>query len=235
MRCRITVHRGPPRYTLRWAWTTSSVSSPMAPPATQRPFSRMRNSLATRRAKGSFCSTSSTVTPASSIELQDDVADFVHDVGLNPFRGLVQNQQRRFEHERAADRELLLLPAGEIAAAPVEHLSSTPGTGRRSDPESCGDRSCARPGRRAGSPPRSIARRCRVPAARSRSPGARGSRRAASRRSVPANDISPAVAGSSPMMHLSSVVLPMPLRPIRQVRDPFGTARSTSQSVWLPP
>ena len=30
-------------------------------------------------------------------------------------------------------------------------------------------------------------------------------------------------AGSSPMMHLSSVVLPMPLRPIRHVREPCGT------------
>ena len=29
-------------------------------------------------------------------------------------------------------------------------------------------------------------------------------------------------------MHLSSVVLPMPLRPIRQVREPAGTSRSTS-------
>ena len=33
---------------------------------------------------------------------------------------------------------------------------------------------------------------------------------------------SPDVAGSSPMMHLSSVVLPMPLRPMRQVREPGG-------------
>src|SRR6185295_9603338 len=55
------------------------------------------------------------------------------------------------------------------------------------------------------------------------------------RRSVPPNRISPEVAGSRPMMHFSSVVLPMPLRPIRQVRDPSGTTRSTSQSVWLPP
>ena len=40
---------------------------------------------------------------------------------------------------------------------------------------------------------------------------------------MPANEISPEVAGSSPMMHLSSVVLPMPLRPMRHVRDPAGT------------
>ena len=52
--------------------------------------------------------------------------------------------------------------------------------------------------------------------------GAR-SRPAARRRSVPSNVISPDVAGSRPMMHFSSVVLPMPLRPIRQVREPCGT------------
>ncbi len=44
------------------------------------------------------------------------------DVRLNAFGGLVENQQLRLEHERAADRELLLLPAGKIAAAPVQHL-----------------------------------------------------------------------------------------------------------------
>ena len=53
------------RQTLRCSWTTSSVSWSMVPPATDRPFSMMTNSLATRRANGSFCSTSSIVTPAS--------------------------------------------------------------------------------------------------------------------------------------------------------------------------
>ena len=42
----------------------------IGPPATERPFSRMQNSLATRRANGSFCSTSSTVTPASRLSLR---------------------------------------------------------------------------------------------------------------------------------------------------------------------
>ena len=37
------------------------------------------------------------------------------------------------------------------------------------------------------------------------------------------------------MMHLSSVVLPMPLRPMRQVQEPLGTSISISHSVWLPP
>jgi hypothetical protein len=51
--------------TLRCSRTMSSLSSAIVPAAAQRPFSRIRNSLPTRRAKGSFCSTSSTVTPVS--------------------------------------------------------------------------------------------------------------------------------------------------------------------------
>ena len=62
------------------------------------------------------------MTPASRFSLQDDVADLVDDVRLNAFGGLVEDQQRRLEHERAADRQLLLLPARQIAAAPLQHL-----------------------------------------------------------------------------------------------------------------
>ena len=64
---------------------------------------------------------------------------------------------------------------------------------------------------------------------------ARAVRRRPSGDRSPPNDISPDEAGSRPMMHFSSVVLPMPLRPMRQVRDPAGTSRFTSHSVWLPP
>src|SRR5579859_4415401 len=60
--------------------------------------------------------------PFFLIQLQDDVADFVDDIGLNPFGWLVKNQQLRFEHEGAADGELLLLPARKVAATPVQHL-----------------------------------------------------------------------------------------------------------------
>ena len=79
------------------------------------------------------------------IEPQDDVADLVHDVRLNAFGRLVQDQQLRLEHERAADRELLLLSAGEIAAAPAEHLLQDRETGRRSAAESHALPSGARP------------------------------------------------------------------------------------------
>ena len=82
----------------------------------------MQNSLATRRANGSFCSTRSTVNPSCLFSLQDDAANFVDDIWLNPFGRLIENQQLRLENERPPDRQLLLLPAGKIASAPLQHL-----------------------------------------------------------------------------------------------------------------
>ena len=46
---------------------------------------------------------------------------------------------------------------------------------------------------------------------------------------------SPDVVACRPMMLLSSVDLPMPLRPISTVQEPCGTVMSTSHNVWLPP
>src|SRR3982751_4092044 len=55
------------------------------------------------------------------------------------------------------------------------------------------------------------------------------------RRPAVLNVIVPESLRTRPMTHLSSVVLPVPLRPIRHVREPLRTSRSTSHSVWLPP
>src|SRR5450755_3452098 len=52
----------------------------------------------------------------------DDLADLVNDVGLNPLGGLVEDQQLRIERQRAPHRQLLLLPAGEIPAPAPQHL-----------------------------------------------------------------------------------------------------------------
>src|SRR6188508_629501 len=49
------------------------------------------------------------------------------------------------------------------------------------------------------------------------------------------NVIVPESLRTRPMTHLSSVVLPVPLRPIRQVREPSFTVRSISHRMWLPP
>ena len=155
-------------HTLRCARTTSSVSSPIAPAATRRPLERMQNSLGHAARERQFLFDQEHGQPLFAVQLQDNIADFVNDIRLNSFGGLVENQQLRFEHERSADRELLLLPAGKIAAAPVQHLASARGTDRRCGLESRARRSCARRGPRAGSPPPSDAKKSRVPAAHSR-------------------------------------------------------------------
>ena len=54
-------------------------------------------------------------------------------------------------------------------------------------------------------------------------------------RSVPSKLIRPERAGKSPMIDFSSVVLPTPLRPMRQTTLPAGTSRATSHSTWLSP
>ena len=49
----------------------------------------------------------------------DDPADVLDDARLDAFGRLVEDQQLRAGRQRARDRELLLLAAGEVAAAPV--------------------------------------------------------------------------------------------------------------------
>src|SRR6266540_1076952 len=55
-------------------------------------------------------------------EAHDDVADLGNDVGLDTLGGLVQDQQLGVERQRAPHRQLLLLPARQVAAAPAEHV-----------------------------------------------------------------------------------------------------------------
>jgi hypothetical protein len=45
----------------------------------------------------------------------------------------------------------------------------------------------------------------------------------------------PLRGGTMPSMLLMSVVLPMPLRPIRPTASPSRTAKSTPWSTWLAP
>ena len=53
--------------------------------------------------------------------------------------------------------------------------------------------------------------------------------------SCPSNFKLPERDGRRPMITLSSVVLPTPLRPMRHTQLPAGTLSPTSHSVWLPP
>src|SRR5262245_33871740 len=54
-------------------------------------------------------------------------------------------------------------------------------------------------------------------------------------RSAPSKAILPERTGSRPMIVLSRVVLPTPLRPIRHTTPPAGTSSDTSQRIWLSP
>ncbi len=55
-------------------------------------------------------------------EQADHALDILDDRRLDALGGLVQDQQLRLHCERAADGKLLLLPAGEVAPAPAEHV-----------------------------------------------------------------------------------------------------------------
>ncbi|AJR06445.1 hypothetical protein H744_1c1423 [Photobacterium gaetbulicola Gung47] len=56
------------------------------------------------------------------VQHPDDVANLLHDVGLDTLGRLVQNQQFGIDHQSPADCQLLLLAAGQIAATAVTHL-----------------------------------------------------------------------------------------------------------------
>src|SRR6202021_3542630 len=53
--------------------------------------------------------------------------------------------------------------------------------------------------------------------------------------SLPLNRTDPRVLSSRPMMDFKVVVLPAPLRPIRQTISPLATSRLMSCSTWLAP
>src|SRR5438552_9402631 len=55
-------------------------------------------------------------------QIGDGAADVLDDRGLDAFGRLVEQQEPRPHHQRAADRELLLLAARKIATAPAQHF-----------------------------------------------------------------------------------------------------------------
>src|SRR5580700_5864942 len=56
------------------------------------------------------------------IQSQNNVANLVDNIWLDPFGRLIENQQLRLENKRPANRELLLLTARKVAATPLQHL-----------------------------------------------------------------------------------------------------------------
>ena len=141
-----------PFHTLKCALTMSSVNSPISPDGHSAPF--VQNAELARHAarEGQLLFDQQHGQSFFLIQPQHDIADFVNDVGLNAFGRLIENQQLRLEHQRAADRELLLLAAREIAAAPVQHLLQHRKQIEDARREWPARRSCGRPARRADFP-----------------------------------------------------------------------------------
>src|SRR6202000_867040 len=59
---------------------------------------------------------------AFAVELDDYVLDLLDDVGLNAFGRLLPRGGLWLRQQRARDRELLLLAAGQVAAMTVEEI-----------------------------------------------------------------------------------------------------------------
>ena len=62
-----------------------------------------------------FCSTSSMLTPSSLVDGAQDAENLLHHQRRQAEGRLVQQQQLRPQHQRARDREHLLLAAGQRA------------------------------------------------------------------------------------------------------------------------
>ena len=92
---------------------------------------------------------------AHGLQRLDLLAQLLHDDGRHAFDRLVQQQQQRIAHQRAADRQHLLLAAAEIGAHAACRAAAAPETGRRSCRWS--SRTCRRRGRALPPPPGSRA------------------------------------------------------------------------------
>ena len=143
--------------------------------------------------------------------------------GARPERRLVQHQQLRLAHQRAADREHLPLAAGHRAGALVAPLLQL-----RKDLvdalEQRGDRAPCRAAawRRAGGcSRRSAARTAASLPATARAPCARSQRRLAPPMLLAAKWIEPPCTGTRPAIAFSVVVLPPPLEPSSATTAPW--------------
>ena len=200
----------------------------------RRPRGSPRRCAAHRRGRrgrapaAMFCSTSSMVTPArfSSASVRKIV---LHDERREAERGLVEEQQLRPRHQRAGERQHLLLAAGQRAGLLVHALAQD----REEVVDALavlGDAGAvahARRRRAAGSPPRSGEPKTRRPSGQWATPS-RTMRDGGSRSMrSPAKRIAPARGRISPEMVRSVVLLPAPLAPSSATTSPGATARLT--------
>ena len=160
-------------------------------------------------------------------ELVQDLANLLDDVRLDPFGGLVEHQHLGTTDQGARDRELLLLPSGQISSHPVRHgledrkqvvqffgnSGNTVGSSLQADLEVFLDRQSREDASSLWHQPNP---------ARARASGA-------SRvMSVSPRWMEPLVGCRTPITFIRSVLFPTPLRPIMQVTFPSGMF----MSIW---
>ena len=201
----------------RGGWRRSGPAPLAEPLATMRPRSRTWPRSATARALRTFCSTSSTVVPASA--MRRAIASSSSTMrGARPSDGSSSRSRRGAGHHGARHGDHLLLAAahraGELAGALGEARKVAQHCARRRRALAAGDQPAAElevlgdasSARTAAGPRRRAPGRAAPP--RSAAPAA-ASRRRARRR--PAR-------GSRPAIAFSSVVLPAPFGPSTTVR-----------------
>ena len=213
-----------------------------SPDSDTSPTSRTKAGSATPRAMVAFCSTSRT-DGALAVDLADHLADLADDARREAQRGLVEEQQLRAGHQAAADRQHLLLAAGEQAGRAARAGRRGPGTARR---RALCAAPCARPvpaaqaagpevllHREPGEDAPSLRHLDQADARRSGpGPGRRG-------RSPPKvtrpRSTRPRCSRRVPEMVRSRVVLPAPLLPRTATTLPSATSRSTPRSARTVP
>ncbi len=90
-----------------------------------RPRSSTAIRVATSSTRSRFCSTITIASLASAFSRERICPDLMHDRGLHAFGGFVEQNDPRVGHQRARQRQHLLLAAGQRPAAPVEQRRET--------------------------------------------------------------------------------------------------------------
>ena len=200
---------------------------------TTRPRSIRKWRSATRISAPTFLSITRIDSPLC-LEPRQAAPDLGADQRRQALGRLVEDQQPRIGHQRAADRQHLLLAAGELIAHAAAALGQRAETARRPAPASSRRRAATAVASRFS---RTDEIRENLPAFRHQPDAALRDavRRRARGSPRPSKRIAPARAGVSPMIERTVVVLPMPLRPISVTISPGAIASDTPNSTWLRP
>ena len=182
------------------------------------------------------CSTSRIVTPPARICASASHTVSTHRRG-QPQRGLVEQQHSRLGHQRAGDRQLLLLAAREQSGLAVAEFVHDRKQGLDELEVGVARRSPARgrPARAAGSRPRSGRGRCAGPPEPARCPSGRSARSARRAPSGPRTGSIRGSTGRAPITACSSVLLPAPLGPTSPTTSPAAMLSDAPRSAGTAP